>query len=52
MPLIELTELECKVLWLLLDQQPKVQPPHPETDDAVCRVFDKVYRAYRGMEAA
>lgn len=53
MPQLELTELEAKALWLILDRWNQ-NPDHglPESwPFAISEVtlFDKVYRAYRGM---
>jgi hypothetical protein len=53
MPLDELTELELKMVWLVLDahrSRPRVWSP--EMIAAEDSAFDKVYRAYRGIPRA
>lgn len=49
MPQLDLTEMECKVLWLALDGHAGEWWRHPEVDAVVASVFEKVYRAFRGM---
>jgi hypothetical protein len=48
MPQLDLTELEAKVLWLILDS---VHPGQGEPDRRAAEdsLFEKAYRAYRGM---
>jgi hypothetical protein len=53
MPHLELTELECKVAWLVLDQH-LMEPAFHEAGmaEAERTLFAKVYRAYRGIPEA
>jgi hypothetical protein len=56
---LELTELECKLMWLILDQRKddrrlglEIFPGSRAFDEAETSLFDKVYRAYRGIPEA
>jgi hypothetical protein len=53
MPQLELTELELKMVWLVLDaHRSRTCPWSPEMIAAGDSAFDKVYRAYRQMPEA
>jgi hypothetical protein len=56
---LELTELECKLMWLILDQRKddqrlglEILPGSRTFAEAEASLFDKVYRAYRGYPEA
>jgi hypothetical protein len=53
---LELSEEECRVLWVLadlaLDQAPWRFWEPPGTRELACRAVQKVYRAYRNMGPA
>lgn len=46
---LALSPLECKVLWLIMDRATYWPSLSPEMRQAEPQLFDKVYRAYRGM---
>jgi hypothetical protein len=48
MPHLDLSEDECKVAWIVLDHHAPAMLP-TELWEAERSLFDKVYRAYRGM---
>lgn len=48
MPQLDLTELEAKTLWLVLEQAEDLVLP-VELWPTKCDLFEKAYRAYRGM---
>jgi hypothetical protein len=57
MPLLDLTELELKIMWLLVDRHdggPDDNHTWRDTamNDAEQTLFCKVYRAYRGIPEA
>ena len=49
MPQLELTELEAKVLWLIMDDIRENPFSDIEMYNASLALWDKVYRAYREM---
>lgn len=50
MPTLELSELEAKVLWVILDLRAAYFKYLPsDLAEAEGTLFDKAYRAYRGM---
>lgn len=51
MPQLDLTELEAKVAWIILDKFPGHWLPLG-LEDAERSLYEKVYRAYRDMKAA
>jgi hypothetical protein len=48
MPTLDLTELEAKVAWLIVDRSNPVALPEA-LRESERTLFAKVYRAYRGM---
>lgn len=49
MPQLNLTDLEAKVAWLIVDRERVYQFADTALQEAERKLFAKLYRAYRGM---